>query len=180
MRPVRQAARALLSGLFVVSGLHSVRNPDPLTEHAAPVTDRVGPQLTRLHPKLPSDARTLVRLNGAAQIVGGLLLNTRANRAGAALLAGTLLPTTVAGHHFWNVEDPAQRAAQRTQFLKNASILGGLLLATVDTQGAPGVPWRTRHAVHSANQKAHRRLHEVRSRSRLAVRAANVGRHLPG
>jgi putative oxidoreductase len=191
MKPVRRVARALLSGIFVIQGAQAVRNPEKLAEAATKVTDRVAPQLGQLHPALAADTRTFVRVNGAVQVVGGVLLNTALHRPAAAVLAGSLVPTTLAGHSFWTAEDPSQRGAQRIQFLKNLSMLGGLLLAAVDTEGAPGLPWRTRHAVHranaswhrnveQANREAHRRARTTKDKARLAVRAANVGRHLPG
>jgi putative oxidoreductase len=187
MKPVRRAARALMSGLFVIQGAQALANPDPLAEPASRVTAR----LSRLHPAIPADPRTLVRINGAAQVIGGVLLNTAAHRPAAALLAGSMVPTTLAGHPFWSHDDPAQRKAQRIQFLKNLSLLGGLLLAAVDTEGAPGLPWRARHAARHAKQQAsraateanksvHRTAKGAKNRARLAVRAANVGRHLPG
>jgi len=128
----------MMSALFVVSGAKAVMDPDRLAGTAVGVTDRLGPRLARLHPALPSDAASLVRVNGALQVTGGLLLNTALHRPAAMLLAGTMVPTTLTGHPFWRLEDPAQRAAQRTQFLKNLSVLGGLLLAAADTGGAPG------------------------------------------
>lgn len=170
----------MLSAIFVVQGAQALRNPEPLAVRATSVTDRLAPWLERVHPKLATDERTFVRLNGAAQVVGGVLLNTAAHRAGAVLLAGSLVPTTLAGHAFWAVDDGAQRGAQRVQFLKNLGLLGGLLLASVDTGGRPGLPWRTRHAIADANRSVHRGARSVRDRTRLAVRAANVGRHLPG
>ena len=47
-------------------------------------------------------------------------------------LAVSIVPTTAAGHRFWEIDDPVKRAQQRTQFLKNAAILGGLLIAAFD------------------------------------------------
>lgn len=179
MRPVRRLARALMSGIFVIQGAQALKNPDRLAETAAKVTDRLAPHLEKVHPTLAADARTFVRVNGAAQIVGGVLLNTSAHRPGAALLAGSLVPTTVAGHAFWLVDEPGQRATQRLQFMKNLSMLGGLLLAAVDTQGEPGLRWRTRHALSEANRSVHRTAKNTKAKTRLAVRAANVGRHLP-
>ena len=35
---------------------------------------------------------------------------------------------------------------QRVQFLKNLTMLGGLLLAVADTGGNPSLSWRRRHA----------------------------------
>jgi uncharacterized membrane protein YphA (DoxX/SURF4 family) len=70
-----------------------------------------------------------VRLNGAVQLVAGTMLAmNRWPRLAALALAGSLIPTTIAGHRFWSEADPNGRAAQRTQFLKNAAMLGGLLV----------------------------------------------------
>lgn len=65
--------------------------------------------------------------NGAAMVVGGaaLVLDVLPRAASAGLIA-SLIPTTVAGHAFWKIEDPAARAQQRIQVLKNLALVGGL------------------------------------------------------
>ena len=69
------------------------------------------------------------RANGAAMVAGGVALATGvAVKPGAAVLALTLVPTTIAGHPFWTEEDPKTRAQQRIHFLKNLAMLGGLLI----------------------------------------------------
>ena len=51
----------------------------------------------------------------------------------ASLLAGSCpIPTTLAGHSYWQVEDPATRKIQRIQFHKNLAMIGGLLFAVLD------------------------------------------------
>ncbi|HEV2368363.1 MAG TPA: DUF488 domain-containing protein [Acidimicrobiales bacterium] len=62
-------------------------------------------------------------------------------------LAGSLVPTTLAGHRFWEETDKQERAAQQIHFLKNLSMLGGLMLAALDTEGRPSATLRVRHAV---------------------------------
>ncbi|WP_213451104.1 DoxX family protein [Rhizomonospora bruguierae] len=178
MKPVRTAARMLLSGIFVASGARSLADPDRVAASAKRVTDRVGPAVRQIHPSLPADARGLVRLNGAAQLAGGVLLASgRLTRPAAALLAGSIVPTTIAGHAFWEYDDKAQRSQQQTQFLKNLAVLGGLMLAAVDTEGRPGVRWRTAHAMERTSKSARRAAHTARREARLAVRGA--GRYLP-
>ena len=44
--------------------------------------------------------------------------------------SASLVPTTLSVHSFWEAPE-AERPAQKIQFLKNLSMLGGLLLATV-------------------------------------------------
>src|SRR2546428_9073277 len=95
MTPVRTAARTMLAGIFVAGGAKALMNPDPLVKVSEPVTTRVAPVLAKVHEKAPQDPRTLVRLNGAVQLIGGLLLPTRLHRIAALALIGSVIPTTV-------------------------------------------------------------------------------------
>ena len=82
---------------------------------------------------LPLDDEALVKANGAAQLVAGTTLALGIMpRASAAVLAASLLPTSIAGHPYWRVDDPAQRQAQKLQFQKNMAMLGGLLFAVIE------------------------------------------------
>src|ERR1700753_3279408 len=102
MTPVRSAARGLLAAIFITEGFNALRQPKRLVEPARPVTEKVAPLIERVHPALPTDPETLIRVNGAAQVVGGVLLATgRVTTPAALLLAGSLVPTTLAGHPFW-------------------------------------------------------------------------------
>src|SRR6266540_4799038 len=125
MTPIRTAARVMLAGIFISGGAKALVDPDRLVKVAEPITDRVGPMLAKVHEKAPTDARTLVQLNGAVQLVGGLLLPTRLHRFAALALIGSVIPTTVAGHRFWEHEDLASRQQQQVQFMKNLGLLGG-------------------------------------------------------
>lgn len=148
MTLLRAAARTMLASYFVVSGVKAVRNPDPLVPDAEPVFDRVVPLMKQYAPeqvadRIPEDTATLVRISGALQLVGGLALATgKGRRLGAALLAGSLIPSTIAKHPFWSRTTPDQKAIDREHFLKNVSLLGGILLASRDTEGRPSLAWR--------------------------------------
>ena len=101
--------------------------------------------------------------------MAGLALATgRAPRLSASVLAVTLVPTTAAGHRFWEEQDPARRSAQRIHFFKNVSMLGGLLLAAVDTEGQPGLAWRARRAATDARREARQLAKGARREARLA------------
>jgi putative oxidoreductase len=180
MRPVRMAARALLGTIFVASGARALANPDGLVPRAKPVADRVGPALQRVSPHLPSDSRSLVKLNAAAQLTGGLLLATgHLTRPAAAVLAGSLVPTTFAGHPFWTFESPDERQNHRMHFAKNLGLLGGLLLAAADTEGRPGLRWRAGHAADRTQRNVRRMARTARREARIAAMAAGAGRRLP-
>ncbi len=75
----------------------------------------------------------MVRANAAVQVVcGALLMAGRAPRLASLALAGSLIPTTLAGHSYWTIEDPDVRKIQRIQFHKNLAMIGGLLFAALD------------------------------------------------
>jgi uncharacterized membrane protein YphA (DoxX/SURF4 family) len=178
MTVVRSIARPLLSSVFVMQGLNAVRNPEPLVPRAKPVADRIVPLVKKVAPAqigdhVPEDTKNLVRLNGAAQVVGGLALATgNGRRLGATLLAASLVPTTLAGHRWWEIEDPTLRSQQRIHFMKNLSLFGGLLLAAVDTEGQPGLAWRASHGTKVAKREAARKAQLAKREARRAARAA--------
>ncbi|HET9562351.1 MAG TPA: hypothetical protein VFP01_09600, partial [Propionibacteriaceae bacterium] len=93
---------------------------------------------------------------------GGVALATgKGRRLGALLLAGTIVPGTIAKHPFWKVQDPEERAQDRNHFLKNVSLLGGVLLASVDTEGKPSLAWRAQkggEAIAKETRKASKKL----------------------
>jgi len=177
---VRALARPLLSVIFVAQGANSIRNPEPLVPKAQPVTDRLVPIVKKVAPaqvseRIPETTVNLIRLNGAVHVVGGLALASgKGRRLGATLLAASLVPTTVAGHPFWQEKDKTVRATQRVQFMKNVSLLGGLLLAAVDTEGKPGVAWRASHGAKAAKRETRR---GAKAAKREAKQLAREARH---
>jgi uncharacterized membrane protein YphA (DoxX/SURF4 family) len=148
MSLLRASARTMLSSYFVVTGVKALRNPDQLAQAAEPVAERIVPAVKKYAPQqvatvIPEDAVNLVRANGAAQVVGGIGLATGiGRRLGALLLAASIVPSTVAKHPFWTKTDPEEKALDRAHFLKNTSLLGGVLLAALDTEGKPSIAYR--------------------------------------
>ena len=126
----------MLASMFVAGGVDALRNPQALVPAAKSVTDTIKPVVDEAAPEgasLPADTEQIVRINGAVQVVAGLALATgHFPRLAALVLAGTLGPTTVAGHAFWDERDPQRQAEQRVHFIKNVSMAGGLLMATLD------------------------------------------------
>jgi uncharacterized membrane protein YphA (DoxX/SURF4 family) len=154
----------MLASIFVIQGFDTLIRPERVSPRAEPV---VRPLAERV-PPVPGDTEQAVRLNAAVQVVAGSLLAAgRLPRLSALALAATLVPTTLAGHRFWEVQDKQEREQQRIAFMKNISMLGGLLIATADTAGSPSLAWRSRHAARAAARAARRDM-------ALAARAAKV------
>lgn len=142
--------RPLLGAVFVTGGFDALCNPGPRVAQADDIAGAVARPVG-----LPDDTALLVRLNAAVQVGAGVLIGLgRFPRVAALLLAGSLIPTTLAGHRYWEIEDAQERAGQRIHFMKNMAMLGGLLLAAGDTEGRPSISWRSRRALHRASVRA--------------------------
>lgn len=129
-----------MASIFVVGGIDAFRDPASKVPAAEKVVGELPAEAVGM-----ATTEQVVRLDAAAKIAGGLALATgRVPRLSALVLVASLVPTTAAGHRFWEESDPAARKAQRLHFVKNCAILGGLLLAAVDTDGKPSVGWRAR------------------------------------
>ena len=143
MTLTRRLARPLLASVFVSGGIDTLRNPGPRAKLAEPMASKAADVLP-----LPDDTELLVKINAGVQIGAGLLLATgRFPRLAALTLAGSIIPTTAAGHRFWEEEDDMKKKQQQIHFFKNVSILGGLILAAVDTGGAPSLTWRAKRGL---------------------------------
>ncbi len=129
MTLLRIAARPMLASMFVFGGAMALKDPGPRAAKAQPVADAI----KRVAPDLPVNGSNLTRFSGGVQLVAGTALATgRFPRLAALVLAATMPPTTYVGHPYWNETDPALRANQRIHFFKNISMIGGLLMATLD------------------------------------------------
>jgi uncharacterized membrane protein YphA (DoxX/SURF4 family) len=162
MSLLRAIPRTMLASYFVTAGIKAIRDPESLVPAAEPLVDRVVPLVKEYTPEqvasfVPENTVTLVRINGIAQVVGGAALATgKGRRLGALLLAGSLIPSTIAKHPFWTVQDPEERAQDRNHFLKNVSLLGGVLLASQDTEGKPSLAWRAQKGGESIAKETRR------------------------
>lgn len=167
MNPIRLAARPMLASMFIVGGIDALRT----AEQKAPVVDDVvtDPVADAVPALRDADNAQLVMANGAAQVVGGTLLALgKMPRLSSTVLAASLVPTTMAGHRFWEEQDEGARTNQQIHFFKNVSMLGGLLIAAMDTEGRPGVAWRAGHAVEHAGTAVERTRREAKLARKLA------------
>ncbi|MFD9545898.1 DoxX family protein [Nocardia salmonicida] len=148
IKPVRRIARALLGTTFVAAGVNGLMNQKPRAAAANALADKGRTGLPdALAARVPDDPSQFVRINSAAQVVGGLLLASgRAPRPAALVLAATVVPGTVTEQDFWAETDPDRKAAKRVGFLKDLGLLGGLMIAAADTEGKPSLGWRARRA----------------------------------
>ncbi len=134
--------RLLLCGIFLFSAYGKITNWDGTLQYmearGMPATD-IG---------LPVAV--------AAEILGGLsLLAGLGVRFGAALLIVFLIPATFYFHNFWTYPEDQQRG-QMIHFLKNFTIMGGLLTVLAHGAGRYSLDalWGGRKRTGSARHRA--------------------------
>ncbi|GHO42553.1 DoxX family protein [Ktedonospora formicarum] len=116
---LKTLSRLFLSGIFIVGGFSTLKEP----EGRAKMVAKAG---------IPQPLQATI-LNGAVMVAGGFALATDvAPKLAAMALLGALVPTTIVGHAFWKEETPAGKVQQQIQFLKNAAIIGGLLMVLAE------------------------------------------------
>jgi uncharacterized membrane protein YphA (DoxX/SURF4 family) len=149
---VRRIARPMLAGTFIYGGIQTLRNPQSRVPGAAPIVEQITEIADKQLPvHLSHDVEQWVKINAGVHVgAGALLALGRFPRFSALALATSLVPTTFAGHRFWEHDDPKEKFGQTSNFLKNTSMLGGLLLAAVDTEGKPSVGFRARKTAGAA------------------------------
>ncbi|HEV7981017.1 DoxX family protein [Amycolatopsis sp.] len=153
---LRRVARPLLASIFIYGGIGALRDAQGHAKVVEPFLNDTFDKVEGVLPEgVPRDPVTLVKIDAGVKIGAGLALATgKAPRLASFLLLGSLVPTTLATHRFWDIKEPAERQQQITQFVKNASLAGGLLLATADTGGKPSLGWRARRGAKKAAKRA--------------------------
>ncbi|MGY2083178.1 hypothetical protein [Blastococcus sp. SYSU DS0539] len=169
---VRRIARPLLAAPFVYGGVSTLRKPQERVPGARPVVEKIADTADKQLPvELPRDVEQWVKVDAAIKVAAGSLFAlNKFPRLTALVLSASIVPTTLAGHRFWEHDDPAEQFGQISNFLKNTGLLGGLLLAAVDTEGKPSVGYRTRRAAGKAADATEKNFAKAQKRAAKAQR----------
>ncbi|MEU6261474.1 DoxX family membrane protein [Streptomyces sp. NPDC047043] len=124
-RAATWAVRAAVSAVFVSSGTKVLRDPEGPTAGAAGFLH----QVKKAVPAISTvEDRDLVRLNAAVQFGAGVGLAVGGlPRLCAAVLAASVVPTTLAAYPFWRLPGGPERSRAHSEFLKNLALAGGLI-----------------------------------------------------
>jgi putative oxidoreductase len=170
MNTPQRLARPMLASMFVAGGLDAIRN----SESKVKAADAVVQPLSRVVPWLPDDPELLVKVNGAVQVGAGVLLATgKFKRLASLALIGSIIPTTYAGHRFWEEAEDARRAQQRVHFFKNLGLLGGLILQAAEP---PSTRARREKAASRSARKARSKQAAKAAASAAGMKAASTAK----
>ncbi len=163
----------MLASVFISQGVKAVTDPSSTYAQGEMLRDRVSPLVRRVAPgsissRLPEEVATWSRIRGAVEILGGLGLSTGIGRRGGALLLAA-----------FNVQDLIATGSLRPRALADPDVLakvaltGGALLAAQDTEGRPGLAYRTRKAGRRAAVEGRRARHSAQRTARAALQGAD-------
>lgn len=142
---LRRLARPLLGVTFITSGVDALRDGDRRAQRAGALG--------------LGDPQAATRAVAGAQVGAGALLTLgRFPRLSSLTLAATVIPDALTGHAFWAEQDKQTRQVQRTMFMRDLGLLGGLLVSVADTGGRESVPHRARRTARKAKRSAAKQL----------------------
>ena len=172
MALTRRIARPLLASSFIIGSAQVLKDPRAAAEGLRHYTDKLVPMAQSRGLPLPNDPATLARLAAAVQLsAAGALAMGKAPRISAAVLTATLVPSVVTNNPLKSDADAATKSRNVAETAKQASLVGGLILATVDTEGRPGLAWRARRATADAKRQARHLAKEAKLETRLAAKS---------
>jgi uncharacterized membrane protein YphA (DoxX/SURF4 family) len=140
----------MLASSFVLAGLDKLKNADDTAEQLSPL-------LRKATASLPfrTDDKTMARVIGGTQVGAGVLFGLgKFSRLSAMLLTVISALNTFVEWRSADISTKEGRQTRRSQLLKNLSLSGGILLASVDTAGKPGLAWRAEHLAADARKSA--------------------------
>jgi len=136
----RFVSRSLLAGYFIADGAEAVINPESRVDQADPWAQKIIAWSQRVLPRdlaryVPEKTESFVRIHGAVQVAGAVMLSTGIlRRPGAALVVAAYAPKVLAAL-------PTSLRADKLPFIRELALLGGALIAVRDTQGKPDLTW---------------------------------------
>lgn len=159
MSVLRFVARSLFATYYITEGVKAVAKPAEIAPDAEHLTSTIAPLVQRVVPAdlasyVPEKPETWVRIGGVTQIVGGTMFATGIGRR-----LGAFALSTIAGLNLLMAlpgkgAPPAVKQAARPEVLRHGALLGAALLASLDTQGKPGIAWRAEQAAKTTSKKA--------------------------
>jgi uncharacterized membrane protein YphA (DoxX/SURF4 family)/propanediol dehydratase small subunit len=144
----------MLATTFITRGVEALRSPKPAADAARPTLEGLSKLPDPVGPNVPTNAETVAKVTAGVQIGAGLLLASgRLPRLSSAALAVSVVPGSLGGHAFWNETDPGRKAAERKALFGDIGLIGGLIIASVDTEGRPSLGWRGRRAAQKVSER---------------------------
>ena len=166
---VRFLARPMLASSFVIAGMDKLKNADDTAEQLSPLLRRASDSLP-----FQADEKLLARVIGGTQVGAGVLFALgKSARLAATVLAAISVLNAFVEWRSADISSREGRQARRNQLLKNMTLTGGVLLASVDTAGKPSLAWRAEHLAADARKSAGHLALDAKKTTRKQLKRAD-------
>ncbi|MCT1452868.1 MULTISPECIES: DoxX family membrane protein [unclassified Corynebacterium] len=157
---IRKLARPMLASVYIADGVKTVTNSSEYAGDAERVVNTIKSVLPSQYAQyIPSDPETVAKINGGLKIgAGSTFALGKAPRLSAGLLAASTVGTLLGRNAFWEAKNEDEKTRRRNGAMTNVALLGGVLLASADTEGKPGLAWRAQDAAKRANKNIQQAL----------------------
>lgn len=157
---IRKIARPMLASVFIIDGVDALRKTNERVDSTEDLIKRVRKIVPAdIADAIPNSPKTVARVLGGTKVgAGSLFALGKAPRVAASVLALTTLPTLISRDAFWAADESDERRVRLNNFATSSALLGGLFIASQDTEGKPGLKWRAEHASKQAGKKVQQAL----------------------
>ena len=154
MSLVRRIARPLIAAPFIYEGVRTAVTPERSIDVSPKTFSQLDDQLHNSSVPDAVDARLVLRVAGSVAATAGLAYAAgRAPRLAALVLLGTTTVGWAGRKRVWELSGQ-ERLEEIEAILKDAGLLGSVLLAAVDTDGKPSTAYRWNAFVERAQKNA--------------------------
>ena len=154
MSIVRRLARPALATGFIAGGVDAFRNSSAAARELDPVLKAVETAAPQLRPVTANRAVVAQGIAAAQVCAASLLAVSKLPRLSSTVLLGTTALNGYTQYRSAPAGTKEEKAERRADLLKNVSLLGGVMIAAVDTSGNPSLAWRASHLAGDVRKNA--------------------------
>ena len=154
MSIVRRLARPLLATGYVAGGVEAFRNSSPAAEKLDPVLKQVEQVLPQVRPVTANRAQVAQGIAAAQVLAASALALSKLPRLSASVLLGTTAINTYVQYQSADASTKEAKSNRRNNVFKNLSLVGAVMIASVDTAGNPSLAWRASHLADDVRKNA--------------------------
>lgn len=137
MSIVRRLARPLLATGYVAGGVEAFRNSSAAAEKLDPVLKQVEQVLPQVRPVTANRAQVAQGIAAAQVLAASALALSKLPRLSASVLLGTTAINTYVQYQSADTSTKEAKSNRRNNVFKNLSLVGAVMIASVDTSGNP-------------------------------------------
>ncbi|GAA2108438.1 DoxX family protein [Kocuria atrinae] len=154
MSIVRRLARPLLATGYVAGGVEAFRNSSATAEKLDPVLKQVEQVLPQVRPVTANRAQVAQGIAAAQVLAASALALSKLPRLSASVLLGTTAINTYVQYQSADASTKEAKSNRRNNVFKNLSLVGAVMIASVDTAGNPSLAWRASHLADDVRKNA--------------------------